>query len=483
MKRASFLFWIGVSVISVSFTVAQTIDDEIVTDEDSLFGGEGESSDAGSALEESLFGEPSDAESPTDSAADPRAEAPPLVQIVESASAVDSELLIAEAVEIGGRFSFSGQSSWTWNDPPSLFDSFGSPDAEGASVDLEATLYFDARPLEEFRVFGKSAISYPFDSDDGREFDDVVRVDELFSDFTWNDRLFFRVGKHKINWGVGYFFSPADLLNVTEKDPHDPEAEPEGPVSLRAQLPIDIHNLYLYLIAQNIESWNEVGLAAKAEFVVGNLELGVGALYQTDVAPSAMLTASVPLLDVDLFGEAVLRYGSDRKFVEESTTAPFGVQAISRDDELFFHATAGFSFIYPFEADDSSVALSAQYLFNGEGYDDAAILADNASGVAALIGLGEILPDDLFRTGLHYAAANASWSNLFGSEIALRGFWLHNFSDMSGSISPSVALTLFDRMIFTLSTTYRYGEAGDEYAPAGDALSIQFSAGIGGGGF
>ena len=32
-----------------------------------------------------------------------------------------------------------------------------------------------------------------------------------------------------------------------------------------------------------------------------------GGLYQKDIAPSAMITASFPLWDVDIFGEAELR--------------------------------------------------------------------------------------------------------------------------------------------------------------------------------
>ena len=58
-------------------------------------------------------------------------------------------------------------------------------------------------------------VSYPFDDQGGtREFDEVFHVSELFSDFQFRDTLFFRAGKQTINWGVGYFFSPADLLYI-----------------------------------------------------------------------------------------------------------------------------------------------------------------------------------------------------------------------------------------------------------------------------
>ena len=483
----------------------------IVTDENALFGaasddpddaaergaGTGGDESGGSDLETSLFG--GDNESDVDSGGDSGGLfTGGLIEEVNATSAIESNLLSTAGVEIGGRYSFSGSSSWTWTDPAALFENLIpdfdvvtaeewrgliAPDLEVFSIDFGTTLFFDARPDEDFRVFGKATVSYPFDSEGGaREFDEVISIEELFSDFNWNEALFFRGGKHTINWGVGYFFSPADLLNVTEIDPENPEADREGPLSLKTHFPFDAHNLYLYLIANdalagddNLLTWNEIGVAVKGEFVLGSTELGIGGLYQKDVAPSAMFTFSAPLWDVDLFGEAVLRYGSDKTFVVESA-------ADSYPDDLFFHATAGFIVLYSFEAFDSSLNLAGQYSYNGEGYDDPDILK-NPIVVGPLLESGALAVSDLLNSGKHYAAVSAGWNSLFGSDISLQLFWIHNFSDMSGYLSPTVSISFLDAFSLSMQTPIAYGDAGDEYSPTGESFTIRLAVGIGGGSF
>ena len=150
----------------------------IVTDEDALFGEAADEETSG--FEEELFGEADDGDAT-------------FIREGTSTAGIDTSLLVSESVEIGGKYSFSASSSWNIEDFPDFTE--GS-----ASVDLSATLFFDARPSEDFRVFGETTISYPFDKGGGaREFDDVFHVDELFSDFNWNETFFFRGGKHTIN--------------------------------------------------------------------------------------------------------------------------------------------------------------------------------------------------------------------------------------------------------------------------------------------
>ena len=427
----------------------------IVTDESSLFG---ESNEAGAEEGEGS-----------------------LVEEVEpTEERIDTILLTSDAVEIGGRYGFSGVSTWTWNDPESTLENISEPDSDSMLIDLRARVFLDARPSESTRVFGKLSLSYPFDGNGGtRDFADVFYVDELFSDFSWKEALFLRGGKHAINWGVGYFFSPADLLNITEIDPEDPDAEREGPVSLKMNLPIDAHNLYLYLIANDIKSADEIGVAAKAEFVLGLLEIGVGGIYQKDVAPSGMLTFSTAILDVDVFAEMVLRYGSDKRFVQESDTVLLGLEVIDRDEEFFFNATAGLSFIYSFDNYDSTLSAAAQYLYNGEGYDVPALISDNPFAIKTFVDGGELSYSDLQQSGRHYGAANVAWRSMWGSDISAQAFWMHNFSDSSGRVTPGLSLAIFDGLSVTLSLPYVYGEAGKELSPFGDSISAQLRVDMG----
>ncbi len=407
------------AVAGAGLAVAQT-DGSISTDEDDLFG----SSD-------DLFG------------------GEPLVTEVEQTETdIAAVLLTSDEVMIGGRYAMSVESSIGWDDISTVADSLFEPDTKSLSTSLSTQLFFDARPDQDFRVFGKMTASYPFATDPARELQDVFHVEELFSDFNWNDTVFFRGGKQNMNWGVGYFYSPADLLSIAEIDPEDPEADREGPVALKANIPIGINNLYLYALPTVANEPLEIGLAAKGELVVGAGEIGAGLIYQQEIAPAGMVTVSASAGDFDLFAEGVVSYGSNRTFFVESA------------DEFFFSTTAGFRWSYSPNESDSSVSLVAQYFYDGEGYSDPSII-----------------------TGIHYAAGNLSWSDVFSSGVNAGVFWMQNFTDVSAMVTPSLTRTIVNDVSVTLQVPMMFGEEGDELSPRGSSMSLNLSVSMGGGSF
>ena len=418
------------------------------TDEESMFGG-----DAGSVVEE--------------------------VKKEDTVAGTEKALLKSAGATIGGKYIFSVTSSWNWVNPELTADSLKNPEDESLDTALDATIYLDSKPSENFRVFGKVDVSYPFTEAD-------ISVRELFSDFNWNNRLFFRGGKQTINWGVGYFFSPADLVNLTPINPEDPEAEREGPVSLKVNLPLDIHNLYLYLIDNNIEKPWEVAVAPKAEFVLGETEVGIGGIYQYDHPTAGMLTFSSSISDFDIFGEGVMKYGSDKNFIETTDVTlsnPLGLQAVKKDDTLFFSGTVGFMYNHIDEEGNFSFMTAAQYLYNGEGYADKDFMKDNNSGIMVLLGNGDISASDLLRPGLHYGAASFHWNGMFNSDFSLSLFWIGNLMDGSGRVSPSVSYSPIDNGSITVSLPFTYGDDGYEYTQNGRNLSLNVKLSLGSGSF
>ena len=443
---------------------AQETGGAIETDEDSLFGST-----------DSMFSEP-------------------LVSDVEETSVdISSSLLVSETVTIGGRYSFSvlGRVNWDdWDAASTVLENLD--DSTSLSTALSSRLFFDARPNKDFRVFGKMTAAYPFATrpddpstsllNETRELQDVFHVEELFSDFNWNDTVFFRGGKQNMNWGVGYFYSPADLLGIAEIDPEDPEAEREGPVALKANIPLGINNLYLYALPAVADKPLDVGLAAKGELVVGAGELGAGVIYQRDIAPAGMATASFSVGDFDLFAEGVVSYGSNRTFVVESADI-LRVAAEQVTDKFFFNATSGFRWSHSPSESDSSVSVMAQYLYNGEGYSDPSIISDNPVGVATLLGSGNISITDLQSTGTHYVAGNLSWSDVFSSGVNAGVFWMQNFTDISAMVTPSLTRTIVNDVNVTLQVPMMFGQEGDELSPQGNSVSLNLSVSMGGGDF
>jgi hypothetical protein len=418
--------------------------DDLFMVEEDLFGGEGDDLDA-------LFGDSGS-----------------LVEdVVETEIALDEVLLINESgVVIGGNYSFSITPGWAWNlEAETNSGSF--------STSLQSELYFDARPNTDIRVYGDARISYPFETtaddagtpqDESRGFDDIVKINELFSDFTIHDTLFVRAGKQTINWGVGYFFSPADLLNLAEIDPSDPDADLEGPVSVMINAPIEVDNLYGYLIIpENTRDVTDLAVAAKYEKVIGGTEVGIGGYYRDGQPPAGMLTVSTNIADISVFGEGVIQYGSDKEYLTGSLFSPVIYE--NPDDVWYLSGTVGTMFSLSDDESGLSLSFVGQYFYNGEGYSGEDLIA---------------LPGG--TSGLHYSAVNLSVT--LTDTVSSRVFWYGNLSDGSGFVSPSLSWRPADYVGINVGMNYNYGGVdGGEFAPIGDMLSASLSLSLGGAGF
>jgi hypothetical protein len=504
----------------------------------------------------------------------------------ESATAEDAapqdQFLVTEKVEWGGNFRGTLGMSWTWND---LWTPGFDITAYSASLSptVSSSLYFDARPKNTFRVFGKMKIATgsaadsflsgidltdlgnvdltalifpqpaqpaqtadgsddqppsdedtdpgtPGDYDPDADLDPVVdeetdeseeqegsgtplfeqptsltlSIPELFADFSWEDKLFFRFGKHTIKWGVGYFWSPADVLNLTPIDTEDPTADREGPISLKVHLPFQVHNAYFYLISNNADEPLDLALAPKFEFVVGNTELGIGAFYQRRLAPRAIAMFSTSIRDVDIFGEGIVSYGSDRIFVRRAADQSRATS--DRDDDLetvletytedsrpFFSGTIGLIYLNM----DKNINLYGQYLFNGEGYKNSSLLEpayyllQNPDSNGLAIPDGEERPDDyedppalsvgdVTNFGRHYAAMGINFNEIGDTALSITTFGLVNFNDLSGIFSPSLSVKIFDYITINFGIRMTFGEPGDEYTDPTALLGVGDGDGSGG---
>ena len=443
--------------------------------------------------------------------------------------APQEDLLVNLAgVKWGGRFTGSLNTTLRW-------DGLWTPEfsvLDTASEDFrpraDGDLFFDARPDPDVRIFGKLRIRGEAEQDflglfggipqgtvstqqggtilftpaeeeqDSEEEDDEdedtvggaiqyqIAVRELFSDFSWNDILFFRFGKSFVKWGVGYFWSPADILNLSRIDVEDPTAEREGPINFKLHYPFDVHNAYAYLIANNEMAPQDIALAGSVELLVGETELGFGGFYQRNQSPRVVTTVSSAFTDFDLIGEAVLSWGSDRIYVRKAWDQEAADEDPDDDLEIalesfeianrpFFNGTIGIQY----QNQDWNLGGVLQYFFNGEGYPNsdllkpAVYLSQNAN-TNALALPAEEQPDgyrappelttiDIANWGQHYLGLSASLSEIADSDFSARVLSVTNLTDLSGFVDVSLSVRVLDT--FTLSTGPRisFGGPGDEW--------------------
>lgn len=419
-----------------------------------------------------------------------------------AAAAPEQALLTSSAgVDWGGSFRYA----------PEVELSFPSYDAVSAALrgeraaeralrhDLAAQLYFDARPGSDFRVFGKAKVEYALPvpgapageaapaGQAGAGASAAGRFDftmfELFADFHWDDRIFFRAGKQRADWGVGRFFSPADLMSLVTIDPLDPEAEREGPVALKVHAPIGVHNAYLYLITGDYRDPLDVAAGARAELVIEGVELGAGGMIQADLVPKAFATATGAAGDFDLFGELVIQRGTERNRIELDAAGRLQVTGrAARADDWFPAATAGAMY----RSSEPNVVLTAQYYYNPLGYPDSAALEPAREALSASAGPGPPRtgpkPEavDLLYFGNHYAGASAAWNGVADSDLDASLFWLANLSDGSGIVRPLLSYQVLEYAQLSAGARVGYGTGATEYR---EFVAITLGAALGVGSF
>ncbi|MDI9484095.1 MAG: hypothetical protein QM372_01315 [Bacillota bacterium] len=402
------------------------------------------------------------------------------VEATQSDVPPEEALLRQDGLDVGGNYRFAvhaGRSSFEGLDPVDTWQ-----------TSLGGQLYLDARPDPNFRVFGKVGLSYAVGKRTGeaKTVQDPVKfsLQEFFSDFNYDSKVFFRAGKQNVKWGVGYFFSPADVISIGRINPLEPEAEREGPVALKAHYPKGSTNYYLYTLFDGADAVDKVALAPKMEFVVGGTEIGLGGFYQKDKAPRGMITVSSSLGSLALFGEAVISKGADKAFVEGLPMS----YPLYKDDQVFFHATAGARYSRSDPDGLFNFTAALQYYFNGEGYrnqDDiqnfrkyyAMLLAMSASEDEGQRKMAEqelekINVRDMSSTGRHYLAAMAAWNNLLNTKFSATAFLNANLSDQSGMVTATLSLPSLSKISPSVGMSFNYGEPATEFGGAGRNTTV-----------
>lgn len=427
-------------------------------DEDDLFSPSGSGDDA----EDSLFGDDMIEELPA-----------PGEEDGQGGNEAYLELLSSDQVLIGGTLSSSLSNTWYWS---SAYDGDSSlTDAdELLDLSLGGAVSISARPYSDLRIFMKAVTEYPFDQNS--------EIFEFYSDVNWKQKLYFRFGKQTVNWGVGYFYSPADIISLVPIDPEDPEAEREGPVAIKVSYPWDVNGLEFYVIGdESVTALTELGLASRLTLYLQPVELGFGAGYQQDRPFRLIGTARLPLRDWSFFAETRASFGR----LEQKITG----SGLEDDDNLYFAATAGLSYMKTDMGEgDSDFTLLAQYYFQGEGYADADILTAAATAYAADILAGELDYSELpTYFGQHYSAVSLAIGDLADEHLTLAMLWQANWSDLSGIINPSISVEIFDYLGVSAGLLAAYGPDVSEYQsifknPFGD-LAVTLTVDLGGGRF
>ncbi len=370
-----------------------------------------------------------------------------------------------EGVIIDGSFETSVGMLWAWDYTPRDI-------TDPTDVRLEAALdasFFVSAPLgERFALTGRVGFTYPNGAANPtpEEITTILSrsftVYELYGEAFLTDFLTLKAGKRFIPWEMGYFFSPADIINLDPLDPEDPDAYREGPLAFSADFTLWDQHLLVHLFpVDQIRPW-EIASALQLRMNFSTIDARIGARYRYGDPPAASAGVRLDLPLFSPFIEGTASIGSLKTYATETTDPaawPAGVETRDYTTGFFWTVTLGSGFA----VESAGISGAFQYLFNPQGYgygDYRSYLTGRNAEI--LLAQGRLTREDLFLGGSHYGAARVDWA-VVDSGVTVSLYWIGNMSALSGKLEPSVTWRLFDLLEFRLAVPLVYHDWVTEF--------------------
>ncbi|HYG67224.1 MAG TPA: hypothetical protein VD838_06180, partial [Anaeromyxobacteraceae bacterium] len=310
---------------------------------------------------------------------------------------------------------------------------------------------------------------------------DVV-LDQLWVNFDLGRRAFVTAGKQHVKWGVGRFWNPTDFLHPVRRDPLAPFDVRTGVTMLKVHVPWEARGWNLYGVALVEDAAGEgpvqrmggIGGGGRAELVVGLAELGLDALVQDGNRPRFGVDLSAGVFELDVYGEAALRHGTDAWRVRRAATAT-GFEAF-RPEGFTPSVVAGASWSRNY-SDEDAFTVGLEWFWQDSGYEDeelypALLAAEGAQTLPAQEREALGVPAGAFFTpfylGRQYAGVflllpgPGRWND---GNVTLSA--LGNLSDRSAIARLDVSVLALTYLRFETFVQGHLGERGGEFRFAG----------------
>ncbi len=405
-------------------------------------------------------------------------------------STPQNDFLKYDQVKLGGQikgyFEWSPMWSPAWDGSARLF----SPASAYITPDLEGRFTITAKPLVDFGVNTEFRAEWPFTTmytsptpayingfTQSNSFTvPNISVFSFYSKFNWQNKVYFSFGQQPLSWGVSKgAFQPADDIFAVSSaiDLTNTGDEREGPISIKMTVPMsDTNNFYLLAGLPTPTNGSttidprDTAVGVKGEFGGGNTEMGAAAYYSANDHPRALLMGTTGNGDINLFGEAILKYGSERDFLAYDP-ASSSYSIASYDTSLFFSGTAGGYYTNT----DNHITVLAQYYYNGEGQTKVSAEQVYDYYIANPSAI------DRMRIGMHYGFLSFSWGQFLQEDLTATVYAISNLSDGSGMVSPSLTWQMFDYMAVSIGATFTFGPPGSEFIFYGPVVNSYMSLG------
>ena len=290
-------------------------------------------------------------------------------------------------------------------------------------------------------------------------------LDQMWLKFDIEHTVFVTAGRQHVKWGAAHFWTPTDFLHSQQLNPLSVFDERTGTTMVKLHLPWESKGWNFYGVTafdldQPSTNLRSVAGAARAEVVLGTVELGADVLARNGTKPRIGVDGSAGIGQVDVYVESALTTRETQRYrLAGAPCVDLVLEHLARQcavvqDDYFSPATSvGLNWSYKY-SDEDSVTFGAEVFYNPSGYADSAIYP-----LAAYT--GQLVP---FYAGRLYAGAYVllpkpgSWNNTTINLATL------------GNLSDRSFISRLDWMVLVLTYlqveafgAVHYGHAGGEF--------------------
>jgi hypothetical protein len=288
-----------------------------------------------------------------------------------------------------------------------------------------------------------------------------VVLDQLWVKFDVEHTVFVTAGRQHVKWGAARFWTPTDFLHSVQLNPLSVFDERTGTTMLKVHLPWESKGWNFYGVAafdldEPASNLRSVAGAARAEVVLGTVEIGADVLARNGSKPRIGVDGSAGLGPFDVYVESALTTREATRFRNEGPpcAVPLAERCAAVKDAYLSPATSfGLNWSYKY-SDEDSVTLGAELFYNPSGYADASIYPLAAA-------TGQLVP---FYAGRLYAGAYVllpkpgSWNN-----TTINLATLGNLSDRSFISRLDWQVLVLTYLQVQLFGAVHYGNRGGEF--------------------
>jgi hypothetical protein len=309
-------------------------------------------------------------------------------------------------------------------------------------------------------------------------------VNELYSDLSFGDLLYLRLGKQRLKWGAGYVFNPSDPVNPP-KDPTAMRAVREGVTALKLELITKSISLMSFGVLYDAVGQTGVGSKVSTSIMPGT-DLSLSGYWSRSESWTGALNASIaPLYDVP--GWDTIQVWFEGSFYGKERYASFaqginpGTAVLGTPDGIQYNFLTGISAQIP----EIRTTVLVEYYHLSEGLSrgelgavyqalrstNPLVLNESQSWYAELARRpGRQAPDYLF-VSLSQPTVTDNGDPVL-DKIGLTATCLLSLTDLSFFAGGGITTTFVKDSSVDLTVNWAHGGDGTEFGNAPSALSV-----------